>query len=456
MASNAVSLYERTMIFPHSYHPDIERHPEISGKLADGKKLDFISTAESAFTLIDGDEAISMVLQRAGGWRDARVKPASAKAKIRIDGKKLHLDFPAPRPVMIETPGAPLVFIFAGPPAGEPPKPKRGGRLIRFAAGEVHQAGTIDLLDGDVLWLDAGAWVRGHVLASMVGNVVIGGRGVLDGSWRHPSGLQTRPILFDHCEGVRVSDITMVRPQTWMLTLGACEGVRVKNIQQIGEGPSTDGIDIAGSRDVRIRGCFLRNGDDNIAIKALDVKGQADPSQDSAGEFDGDWTGPVHNVQVENCAFYNDQGGSAMEIGYETRTDRISDIVFRNIDVMAVHRFGSVFAVHNGDRAIIENVLWENIRVEHHYDKLIDFRVLNSRWNYDTMRGHIKDIILRRIRVDRSPYNEGYTTSLIGGWDKDHIARNITIEDSEIGGKRIRCADDIDLFTRHCDKLRFR
>lgn len=444
------------MIQAHRHPATVERHPEIRGKLDDGRPLDFIATDEDAFALIDGDESVSMELVRAVGWKGAQVKPASAKVAMEIDGKRLRLRFAVPRPVLIETPGAPLIFILGGPPAGEPPAPKRGGRLIRFAAGKVHQAGTIDLQSGDVLWLDAGAWVRGHVLASMVRNVVIGGRGVLDGSWKHPSGMSTRPILLDHCKGARVSGITMVRPQNWMLTIGGCDNVRVRQIQQISEGPGTDGIDIAGSRDVGIRGCFLRNGDDNIAIKALDVKGDADPSQDSAGEFDGDWTGPVHDIRVENCAFYNDHGGCAMEIGYETRTDRISDIVFRNIDVMAVHRFGSVFGIHNGDRATIENVLWENIRVEHHYDKLIDFRVLNSRWNYDATRGHVRNITLRRIRADRSAYNEGYTTSLIGGWDADHLAKNITIEDSEIGGKRIRRADDIDLFIRHCDKIRFR
>ncbi len=32
---------------------------------------------------------------------------------------------------------------------------------------------------------------------------------------------------------------------------------------------SSDGIDIAGSRRVRISGCCLHNGDDNIAIKAI-------------------------------------------------------------------------------------------------------------------------------------------------------------------------------------------
>ena len=64
-----------------------------------------------------------------------------------------------------------------------------------------------------------------------------------------------------------------------------------------------------------------------------------------------------------------------MEIGYETQTDRISDIVFQDIDVLGVHQFGSVFGIHNGDRAGGKCLMEEN-SVEHHYDKLVDFRTL--------------------------------------------------------------------------------
>jgi polygalacturonase len=185
-------------------------------------------------------------------------------------------------------------------------------------------------------------------------------------------------------------------------------------LRQISDQGGRDGIDIVGSRGVRVHDCFLRNGDDNIAVKALDVRRFASGCQDSPGDFDGDWTGPVHDILVEDCAFYNDCGGCAMEIGYETRTDSMADITFRNIDVMAVHQFGSVFGIHNGDRARVENVRWENIRVKHHYDKLIDFRVLHSRWNRDAERGTIRNISLKNIRVQESVYNEGYSVSLIG------------------------------------------
>jgi len=85
-------------------------------------------------------------------------------------------------------------------------------------------------------------------------------------------------------------------------------------------------------------GCFLVKGDDNIALKAMDTRTQKSPPHVSIDSSNGDWTGQVGDVLVEQCALWNDHGGSAMEIGYETRTATISNITFRDIDVMAGSR----------------------------------------------------------------------------------------------------------------------
>lgn len=420
-----------------------------------GVPLEFFPTSKGTFCLphAKGGETIRLI--HSAGWEGARVAPSSLGISPGIRGAEMEFELADSRPLLIETPGRQMIYILpVDTMGGDPPTPQ-GGRLLRFTAGCVHDAGEIRLGDGDVLWIDAGAWVRGHVIATRARNIVIGGRGVLDGGGVTGNGLPVRPILLDHCAGVRISGITMINPQHWMITVGGCEDVHIEGVRQIGDGASTDGIDIVGSRRVHITDCFLRNGDDNIAIKALDVRGNASACQISGGEFCGDWTGPVEDVLVERCAFYNDRGGTAMEIGYETRTDRISNITFRDIDVMAVHQFGSVFGIHNGDRALVENVLWENIRVDHHYDKLVDFRVLHSRWNRDSERGRVRNITLRGIRALSSIYNEGYTVSLIGGYDEAHQIEGVSFEDFFLGGNPVRSGDAMDLFTRHANGIRF-
>jgi len=153
---------------------------------------------------------------------------------------------------------------------------------------------------------------------------------------------------------------------------------------------------------------------------------------------------------------YNLNGGSAMEIGYETRTERISNIHFENIDVLGVHCFGSVFGIHNGDRALVENILWENIRVEHHYDRLVDFRITKSRWNRDKERGLVRNVTLRNIQVSQSEHNAGYTLSMLVGCDAAHPVSGIYFENFKLGGVRVLSADQLDLVTRNADNITFK
>jgi hypothetical protein len=42
----------------------------------------------------------------------------------------------------------------------------------------------------------------------------------------------------------------------------------------------------------------------------------------------------VSGALMEWCVFWNDSWGNVMEIGYETRSDEIRDIVFHDVDVV--------------------------------------------------------------------------------------------------------------------------
>jgi hypothetical protein len=236
-----------------------------------------------------------------------------------------------------------------------------------------------------------------------------------------------------------------------MIHLGGCDGVEIRSVRELSQALGTDGLDIVGSRQVTVVDCCFHNGDDNIAIKAIDFS--ATPGRKSAK--DHDFSGPVANIGVHGCTFYNLHGGSSMEIGYETRTDQIHNVHFDDIDVLGVHHFGSVFGIHNGDRATVEDIHWSNIRVEHHYDKLIDFRVLRSRWNHDTERGCIRNVSLRDITVAASSFNPGYSLSVIAGFDRSHDVQGVHLENFLLGDVPIRDADTLDLVTRHASDITF-
>jgi hypothetical protein len=143
-----------------------------------------------------------------------------------------------------------------------------------------------------------------------------------------------------------------------------------------------------------------------------------------------------------------------MEIGHELSVDFVRGITFRDIDVLHCHGSGAVFSMHNYDRALVSDVLFENIRIEHCYDKLIDLRISSSRFSTDEERGCIRGVILRNIEWNRTPFNRGYTISLIGGWDEDHVIEDVLIENFLIDGRPVQHLDELEICTRNCKNLR--
>jgi polygalacturonase len=230
----------------------------------------------------------------------------------------------------------------------------------------------------------------------------------------------------------------MINPASWMLVFGACDGVTVRGIQQIGEISTSDGIDIVGSSDVLIEDSFFRNNDDCIVLKARDLR-------DEPPDATLDWRRDIRNVLVQRCVLLNDYCGNALEIGYETSTEAFRNITFRDCDIIAAHGEGAVFSIHAGDRATISDVLYEDIRVEHFYSKLIDLRIFSFRKVVDAERGQIRRVTLRRIETVFDNYN---TVSLIGGHDAAHTVEDVRIEDFVMGGKKITNADELHLFVK--------
>lgn len=411
---------------------------------AEGHELDIRRHTAADFTSFECDSPVDVSVAfdtpLLAGTLVLRPLRHGVAVECTADGARFTL--PGPGHYQLEIPGRPLLYLYAMAPAAPAPS---GPRVRSFAAGRVHEAGTITLRDGDTLWIEPGAVVRGHVVARRAKGVRIGGGGLLEGSLWPVDAKRCDNLLFAHCQDVVIEDILITTTDHWMIHLGRCDGVQIRRVREIGSHLSTDGIDIVGSRHVTITGCCLHNGDDNIVLKAIDFSANLS----HPGIEDQDFAAPVEHIRVSDCVLFNTHGGSAMEIGYETRTTHIRDVRFENIDVLGVHGSGSVFGIHNGDRATVEDVVWKNIRVEHHYDKLIDFRVLKSRWNFDEERGRVRNIVLRDIDAAQSIYNSGYTLSVICGFDERHTVEGVSISNFRLGGRHVANADQLDLVTRN-------
>lgn len=182
---------------------------------------------------------------------------------------------------------------------------------------------------------------RGLIRALKQKNIGIIGHGVIDGQgwafwdemktniravghvpargFEHRENHADMLIQFEDCRSVKVQDVTLRNSESWTLHLLACddvivEGVTIRNPQH---GPNTDGIDINGSRRVRISNCDISTGDDAICFKNKDPKY---------------WDRACEDIVVTNCILTT--SCNAFKIGTETNGD-FRNIVFSNSVIKA-------------------------------------------------------------------------------------------------------------------------
>jgi hypothetical protein len=389
-------------------------------------------------------------------WVD--VRPLSLGIKPSFDSNEIRFTINEPCKVSVELNRdlavSPL-FLFADPPEERFPKVDSPD-TIYFGPNKVHEAGVIRVESGQTVYIDEGAIVEGRIISEKAEDVRVAGRGVLDGTrineWRDEK-KRERLLQFQDCRKVGIEGVTVVNSQTWQIVPINCDGVDVRNVKVVSDNGSDDGVDVVRSRNVKVDDCFIRTKDDCVAIKAL-------------------WDYPPENgvekVKVSHSVFWNALWGNGLEIGFELRANKLRDIVFEDRDVIHVER-GAVFSIHNGDYATVEDVRYENIRVEDARHKLFDLAIFLSQYSLDspkdpeevkrrylhgawdgvlsvpedkrefhaTNRGRIRNVQFKDIAVVDGPF----PFSIIRGYDGRHLVEDVSFENLTIHGQRIKDAE---------------
>ncbi len=433
-----------------AYHhpPALPRNPA-AGLTINGTAVETLATGAADFSIVAMEPSDFPARVEINAPPGTCIRPLSAGVPCsEADGR---IAFTLPRPMKLSIDpgyGSKPHYLFANPPETAPPATPPPG-VVTMRPGEITEIPLLEMEDGQMLYLPGGSVLKGRIHVKGKSDIRICGHGILDGSlYSGGPGEKLPTLILERCSRALVEDITMIRPSRWMLVPAACRGVTVRNVKQIGEVMCSDGIDILGSSDVLVEDCFLHNNDDCIAVKAFEL---------GAKNVDGvriDARENVENVLVQRCTLANAGGGNAIEIGHELSVDSVRGVTFRDIDILHVHGHGAVFAIHNCDRATISDIHYENIRVEHCYAKFLDFRITRSRYSTDAERGRIRGVTLRDIRWDRSPYNAGYTVSIIRGADADHAVEDVRITDFFLDGRRVENLDDLEIAATHCRGLR--
>ncbi len=316
------------------------------------------------------------------------------------------------------------LFIFANPLEVNIPD-KNDKQVVFFEKGKIHNPGQVFIKSNQTVYIEGGAIVRGCFMTSQGKNIKIIGRGILDNGMYEKGAF--RPIEINQCEDVLIEGIIISEAKHWNCAAIASRNIVYENLKIVSDSDWDDGIDIVGSQNVLVNRCFIRTKDDCIAIKS---------GVNYYTKFFSEFN--TKDIVIQNSTFWNGIWGNGLEIGFETRCDTIQNITFKNCDLIHVEGPEGSFTIHNGDRAVVKNILYEDIRVEDSKGWLIDFKILHSVYSKDTIRGKIQDIHFKNISVE----GEVYPYSQMMGFGNKNSIDNITLENFFIHGKKITSTYD--------------
>ncbi len=412
--------------------------------------------------------------------KNVKIRPKSLGISPKVENGKISFTLPKPAYFTLEvTDRRRALHIFADRIKDYGINPTYEG-VIYFGAGE-HDAGLIELHSGQTLFIDEGAVVYACVRAEDAKNIKILGRGILDNSKNKEEILfstnavgnetavqnakRRHTVQLEYCDDVEIDGITMRDSLVYNIRPIGCRNLKIKNLKIIGCWRyNSDGIDMHNCRDVHISDCFIRTFDDSICVKGFDFYNEADvmAAIKAATYHGGCCYDSFENLVVERTVIFNDWGKS-LEIGAETKAEKIRNIHFRNCDI--IHLMGPALDCMNVDYAEVSEVYFTNINIE--ADEVIPKLLLQTKDGeeyHNTAPEYMPETISVTVEyhkeysagVNRRGKNHSFTFKNInlygkhlpklvfGGYDGEHKTENILIEDLYYNGVPMRSLDECD------------
>ncbi len=431
-------------------------------------------TELASFASWDQTGPVEVVAVSARPVQTVQVRPAASGIVPEVEGDTIRFTVARTGQYTVEVNGsAQALHLFANPPEENIPDPDDSA--VRYFGPGVHCPGLIRLESGQTLYLAAGAVVYGAILAEKAENIVICGRGILDGSKiDRLDGLTALTCLYA-CRNVRIEGITLRDSPVFTLVPLASSQVRIRNVKIIGNWRyNSDGINFISCHDCRVEGSFIRTFDDCLCLKGYEsfgpfvyrlqlLNGQGDGTFTMDGVTRRTFTdlvrsesvypcptASIHDIRIRGCVLWNDWGRT-LEVGAETAVDEIRDILFENCDI--IHVSDVALDVQNCDRALVRNIVFRDIRVEMddgprrlvlqtqpdqrytassdgHLPALIVLENKKGYCSFDAERGRIRDVRFENIAVTAP----AMPPSRLTGCDAEHAVEGVTITNLRLNG----------------------
>ncbi len=390
-------------------------------------KVDLDNPQNASMVQFDFSGQVEVFVKKNNGMlQNVQIRPLNNKIEPTVKGNTVTFTLNKPQNLSIEFNGDRLhnLHLFSNVIEKDVPK-KDDPNVIYFAPG-VHTPSDssgiqYNIPSNTTVYLAPGAIVKGKLVCDRVENVRIIGRGMIDQA--------QRGIEVTHSKNVLIDGITVVNPDHYTVYGGESSGVTIRNLKSFSCKGWSDGLDLMSCSDVLIDNVFMRNSDDCIAI------------------YGHRWNfyGGVRNVTVQNSVLWADVAHPT-NIGLHGDTsgegDIIEDIHFKNIDILEQDEddpdYQGCMAICAGDKNLIRNVTYEDIRVESIQEgQLFHLEVVfNPKYNTGAGR-NIENILFKNVSYD----GLGENTSLIKGLSKNGKVDTVTFENIVINGKRLTSSD---------------
>ena len=320
-----------------------------------GRQRPLDQTERASYIAFEAEGPVACVVRPKWDCARAVVRPLSAGVKPVLADGAVSFTLPKPGYYVLEADGQHrALHIFMESPRSFP---ERDGATLSYGPG-MHIAGLVRLKSHDRVYIDRDAIVFGCFTGENVEDVRIFGYGVIDGRVCERvfeggySPLQQSCLRFHGSRGISIDGPVLLDSPNWVLACFDCEDVDIRHVKIVGQWRyNTDGIDLCNSRRVTVSDCFVRSFDDTIVIKGVP------PYRER----------PVEDITVERCVLWCGWG-KTIEPGIETWASAFRRLRFSDCDILRSD--GSALNISAGGTAEIEDVLFENIRVEMQADNL--------------------------------------------------------------------------------------
>lgn len=407
----------------------------------------------------EGNVEVEITVPRFYTFYQVDIRPLSLGIQPVIEPKRVTfiLDRPVNLSVELNKDRFHNLHLFAG--AIEEGPDKESGNVL-VVHGSLDRPGFLGdglnreleaMPEGRTLYVEAGLYYIGECIwhlpshtniyfeggAILIGGLVfengedlhIGGRGMLYLADFARFG-SVNGIRLSHSRNVTIENLTFVNPPHYTVYLGGCTGVTVRNIRSFSCEGWSDGIDMMSCQDVTVEGGFLRTSDDCVTV------------------YGSRWDnhGDSRNIHVRDITLWADVAHPMM-VGVHGRHEKDGDVIenvtFENIDVLEHHEFQpnclGVMAINVGDKNIVRNIIYKNIRIEpFEHGKILDLQV---KWDerYNPAPGHgIQNVLFEGIHVQTG---DGEEPSTIDGLNEEFMVRDVTIRGFFRDGK---CAENLE------------